>query len=306
MPGTLVRGPEPALPAVHAHPQRGGPITPWTPPAGLPSVESGTTSSGGGPATARRKPVFIQIIQGRCSRQDELHALADRWREELGPTADGWLGGTYGFTDDDTFLGIVRFESREAAMRNSRRPEQQAWAEQMAALVDGELEYHDCDDVTLLMGGGSDDAGFVQVIRGKVDDVDRLRTMMTSDTDTLHRMRPRSSAARWPSSPTARSPRRSRSATRPAPGRASRSSRRPRSWTPCSGRCRTRPTTTCTTPGSARRADPGAGPPQAGSLPPEAASSRRYAVGRNRSPYRSASCSARATNAARPIRPSCS
>ncbi|NYD40134.1 hypothetical protein [Nocardioides panaciterrulae] len=134
--------------------------------------------------------MFIQIIQGRCSRQDELHALADRWREELGPTADGWLGGTYGFTDDDTFLGIVRFESREAAMRNSRRPEQQAWAEQMAALVDGELEYHDCDDVTLLMGGGSDDAGFVQVIRGKVDDVDRLRTMMTSDTDTLHRMRP--------------------------------------------------------------------------------------------------------------------
>ena len=134
--------------------------------------------------------MFIQIIQGRCSRQDELHALADRWREELGPTADGWLGGTYGFTDDDTFLGIVRFESREAAMRNSERPEQQEWAKQMTALVDGDMEYHDCDDVTLLMGGGSDDAGFVQVIRGKVDDPDRLRTMLTSDTDTLHRMRP--------------------------------------------------------------------------------------------------------------------
>jgi hypothetical protein len=133
--------------------------------------------------------VFIQIIQGRCTRQDELHAMADRWREELGPTADGWLGGTYGFTDDDTFLGIVRFESREAAMRNSERPEQQAWAGQMTALVE-DLEYHDCDDVTLLMGGGSDDAGFVQVIRGKVDDVDRLKTMMTSDTDTLHEMRP--------------------------------------------------------------------------------------------------------------------
>ena len=133
--------------------------------------------------------MFIQIIQGRCTRQDELHALADRWREELGPTADGWLGGTYGFTDDDTFLGIVRFESREAAMRNSERPEQQEWARQMMALVD-DLESHDCDDVTMLMGGGSDDAGFVQVIRGKVDDPDRLKTMMTSDTDTLHQMRP--------------------------------------------------------------------------------------------------------------------
>jgi len=134
--------------------------------------------------------MFIQIIQGKCTRPDELHALADRWREELGPTADGWLGGTYGVTDDGTFLGIVRFESREAAMRNSERPEQQEWAKQMTALVDGDMEYHDCDDVTLLMGGGSDDAGFVQVIRGKVDDPDRLRTMLTSDTDTLHRMRP--------------------------------------------------------------------------------------------------------------------
>ena len=134
--------------------------------------------------------MFIQIIQGRCTRPDELHALADRWREELGPTADGWLGGTYGVTDDGTFLGIVRFESREAAMRNSERPEQQEWARQMTALVDGETEYHDCDDVTLLMGGGSDDAGFVQVIRGRVDDPERLRTMMTTDTDTLHRMRP--------------------------------------------------------------------------------------------------------------------
>ena len=38
------------------------------------------------------------------------------------------------------------------------------------ALIDGPMEFHDCDDVTLMMDGGSDDAGFVQVIRGKVDD----------------------------------------------------------------------------------------------------------------------------------------
>ena len=133
--------------------------------------------------------MFIQIIQGKCTRQDELHALADRWREELGPTADGWLGGTYGFTDDDMFLGIVRFESRDAAMRNSQRPEQQAWAEEMMALTDGPMEYHDCDDVTLMREGGSDQAGFVQVIRGKVDDPARLKAMM-ADTEMLHQMRP--------------------------------------------------------------------------------------------------------------------
>ena len=114
--------------------------------------------------------MFIQIIQGKCTRQDELRALADTWREEMAPSADGWLGGTYGFTDDDQFVGIIRFESREAATRNSERPEQGEWAKRMTALLDGPVEYHDCDDVTLMLDGGSDDAGFVQVIRGKVDD----------------------------------------------------------------------------------------------------------------------------------------
>ena len=132
--------------------------------------------------------MFIQIIQGKCSRQDELHRLADAWRTEVG-NAPGWLGGTYGFTDDDEFIGVVRFESREAAMANSQRPEQGRWAEKMMALMDGPVEYHDCDDVTLMLGGGSDDAGFVQVIRGKVEDPTRLKAMM-GETDMLHEMRP--------------------------------------------------------------------------------------------------------------------
>ena len=134
--------------------------------------------------------MFIQIVQGKCARHEELHQLLDEWRNDLGPGAEGWLGGTYGFTDDDEFIGVVRFESREAAMANSNRPEQDEWAQRMMALMDGPVEFHDCDDVTLLMDGGSDDAGFVQIIRGKVDDPARLRAMMTEDTDTLHQMRP--------------------------------------------------------------------------------------------------------------------
>jgi hypothetical protein len=136
--------------------------------------------------------VFIQIIEGRCTRQAELRALADAWRDEVGPTAEGWLGGTYGFTDDDMFVGVVRFTDRDAAMRNSGRPEQQAWAEKMAALMDGSVEFHDCDDVTLMMGGGSDDAGFVQVIRGKVADPSRMKAIMYGEESTamLHEARP--------------------------------------------------------------------------------------------------------------------
>jgi hypothetical protein len=133
--------------------------------------------------------VFIQVIQGKCTRQDELRAMAESWRRDLGGGAVGWLGGTYGFTDDDHFIGIVRFESREAAMANSRRPEQSAWAERMMGLMDGPVEFHDCDDVTLILDGGSDDAGFVQVIRGKVEDPGRIKAML-ADTTMLHEMRP--------------------------------------------------------------------------------------------------------------------
>jgi hypothetical protein len=133
--------------------------------------------------------VFIQVIQGKCTRQDELRAMADNWREEIGGGAVGWLGGTYGFTDDGDFIGVVRFESRQAAMANSRRPEQSAWAERMMALMDGPVEFHDCDDVTMFLDGGSDDAGFVQVIRGRVEDPARIKAML-ADTTTLHEMRP--------------------------------------------------------------------------------------------------------------------
>jgi hypothetical protein len=133
--------------------------------------------------------VFIQIIQGKCTRQDEMRAMADEWLRDLAPGATGWLGGTYGFTDDDMFVGVVRFESHEAAMANSARPEQGEWAERMKGLMDGPVEFHDCDDVTLMMDGGSDDAGFVQVIQGKVTDPDRLKALMT-DTELLHEMRP--------------------------------------------------------------------------------------------------------------------
>lgn len=133
--------------------------------------------------------MFIQIIQGPCTRQDEVHALLDEWRRDLSPSATGWLGGTYGFTDDGQLMAVVRFESREAAAANSSRPEQGAWAERLTELMDGPLEFHDSDDVTLLMDGGSDQAGFVQVIRGRVDDPDRLKAML-ADTTSLHEMRP--------------------------------------------------------------------------------------------------------------------
>lgn len=134
--------------------------------------------------------MFIQVIQGRCSRPDDLQKVLDRWSEELAPGATGWLGGTYGMTDDGTFVGVVRFDTRESAMANAARPEQGRWWTEAEQCFDGPVEFHDCDDVMLLFDGGSDDAGFVQVIRGKVADASRFKALMGRDTDMLHEARP--------------------------------------------------------------------------------------------------------------------
>jgi hypothetical protein len=134
--------------------------------------------------------VFIQIIQGKCTKPDELRALADRWQTELAPGATGYLGGTYGFTDQNEMVAVIRFESREAAMANSARPEQGEWWAQMERMFDGPVEFHDCDRVVMMMDGGSDSAGFVQVIRGKMDDPDALEAGMTQMESMLHDARP--------------------------------------------------------------------------------------------------------------------
>lgn len=134
--------------------------------------------------------MFIQILEGKCTRRDELRRLFDRWQDEVARGAEGWLGGTYGFTDDDLFVGVVRFETEEAAAANSTRQEQSDWWAETEALFDGPVEFHDCNDVSLLMSGGSDQAAFVQVIRGKTDDRTRLKAMLNQNSEALHAARP--------------------------------------------------------------------------------------------------------------------
>jgi len=134
--------------------------------------------------------MFIQIIQGTCRDSDGLRRQIDLWRRELGPKAEGWLGGTYGVTDDNTFVGMVRFDSKEAAARNSTRPEQGAWWAETEKCFAGEVTFHDCDDAMTFLDGGADDAGFVQVIQGRLSDPERFRRFAELPMDMLHQTRP--------------------------------------------------------------------------------------------------------------------
>jgi hypothetical protein len=157
--------------------------------AGVPSIDGplqGEAATG-----TEGYEVFIQIIQGKCRDADTLHRQLDAWRKEQGPKAAGWLGGTYGVTDDNNFIGVVRFESKEAAARNSTRPEQSAWWAETEKSFDGDVTFHDCDEAMEFLGGGADDAGFVQVIQGRVEDPERFRRFFEQQPmDMLKQTRP--------------------------------------------------------------------------------------------------------------------
>jgi hypothetical protein len=122
--------------------------------------------------------MFIQVIQGRVSEPEEIARAFDEWHRELAPDAVGWIGTTAGVTADGELVAVVRFESAEAAQRNSNRPEQHRWWTETAKLLAGEVVFHDCPTVDTFLAGGSDDAGFVQVIQGTVSDADRMRELM--------------------------------------------------------------------------------------------------------------------------------
>ena len=134
--------------------------------------------------------MFLQIIQGRIGDEAGARQAMDRWQRDLEPGADGWLGGTYGITDNGMMVAVVRFESREAARRNSERPEQAAWWPEMQRCFTGQVTFHDCDDVMLLLGGGSDQARFVQVIQGRVRDRERARALAEQSSALISRYRP--------------------------------------------------------------------------------------------------------------------
>jgi hypothetical protein len=117
--------------------------------------------------------MFVQVIQGQVSDAGEVRAAWDRWVRELAPSAAGWLGSTGGVTGDGRFISLVRFESEDAARRNSDRPEQDQWWRETSKLFVGEATFRDSNDVTVDVAGDPDTAGFVQVIQGRGSDPDR-------------------------------------------------------------------------------------------------------------------------------------
>lgn len=135
--------------------------------------------------------MFIQLAQGECTREDDMRALVDDWCARMAHQP-GWLGGTYGFTDDHCFIGVVRYADREAWDRWCKDPDAASYWAAAEALFDEDCTVHESDDVLMLLDGGSDDAGFVQVLHGRIGDDAKLHQMFTDTemTTMLHEARP--------------------------------------------------------------------------------------------------------------------
>lgn len=134
--------------------------------------------------------MFVQVISARAADADKARAALDRWVRELAPGATGWLGSTAGVTEEGRFIALARFESEEAARRNSDRPEQGQWWSETSALLSGEAAFQDSRDVVIDVNGDPDTAGFVQVMRGRSSDPARARELMEENPVDWAALRP--------------------------------------------------------------------------------------------------------------------
>src|SRR6059036_3004205 len=91
---------------------------------------------------------FIQIIEYKTTRIDELNAALDGWLDKT----KGKRAATRGTQTKDrdapnTYVQIVEFPSYDDAMANSKLPETGEFAAQLAALCDGPPMFRNLDVV---------------------------------------------------------------------------------------------------------------------------------------------------------------
>jgi hypothetical protein len=119
--------------------------------------------------------MFVQIMEGQIRDPELLARQTERWYQELRPGAIGYLGSTSGTTADGLGILVARFESEEAARANSERPEQSAWWSETTPAFEGLVDFQDCAEVDVMLDGGSNAAGFVQIIQGRAKDPAAMR-----------------------------------------------------------------------------------------------------------------------------------
>jgi hypothetical protein len=133
--------------------------------------------------------MFIRVIQGRATNPPGIRRDLGRWQRQLAADADGWLGSTTGITDDGWSITVVRFASEAQARRNRDRPEQREWWRDAAQHL-ARIAVHDAPKVHIFRDGGAEEAGFVRVIQGHRDDLERMVSLGRDQEEVLAREAP--------------------------------------------------------------------------------------------------------------------
>ena len=90
---------------------------------------------------------FIQIIEFRTSRFDEVQQLGEEWEAAAGSDATARRRLLCRDRDEDRYFNVVFFDSFEEAMANSDNPVTQEFSQKMMALADGPPTFYNLDVV---------------------------------------------------------------------------------------------------------------------------------------------------------------
>jgi hypothetical protein len=94
---------------------------------------------------------FVQIIEYRTSKPDEVAALAEAYRSKREANEDGPRPIRSVMCSDrndaDRYFTVVEFASYEEAMENSARPDTGEFAASLMELCDGTPTFYDLDVV---------------------------------------------------------------------------------------------------------------------------------------------------------------
>ncbi|MEB3367836.1 DUF1059 domain-containing protein [Saccharopolyspora mangrovi] len=91
---------------------------------------------------------FVQLIEFKTSRPDELSRLMDEWEERTGGKRTATRAVlTHDHEQPDRYYEFVEFPSYDEAVRNSHLPETDELSQRMRNLCEGEPTFHNLDVV---------------------------------------------------------------------------------------------------------------------------------------------------------------
>jgi hypothetical protein len=91
---------------------------------------------------------FVQIIEFRTSKPDEMQAVADEWVEATEGKRKARRRVLCKDRDNEgRYVNIVFFDSYEEAMENSAMPETDRFSKKMMGFADGPAKFYNLDVV---------------------------------------------------------------------------------------------------------------------------------------------------------------